>query len=389
MAQPLRIAVFIDSMGFGGAERSLLAQLRHLDFSAVSVDLYTLPDSYMTPEVSANLPKEVRCLSLPVTRNRLWLRFCQLAHSFMIRLLPRLNIHRHWAEVYWRVEKSAFPMLPQSYDVAISYQQGIMTYYVAKKVNATKKIAWINSQLNGHGHRVEFSRKFYDKYDSIVAVCEAQKQMLAQSGYVDPCRLTTIYDIIDEENVRQRALEQCEIDRSHRWIFVTVARLSPEKNLGLAVDAARILFDNGVDFLWYIVGGGKEEYALRYRISQLGLNGRVILTGTQNNPFKFMNVADVYVQTSRNEGYGMTIAEARILGRPVVSTDFPMVHDQIKDGVNGLIADMTPESVADKIMELISDPLLMERIENNLSKERNLTAVTEPCKFRSLIFSHD
>lgn len=386
MRRPLRIAVFIDAMGWGGAEKSLLAQLRNLDYSRVNVDLYTISASFVTAEVSNSLPDEVRCLYLPVSRSRFLLRTCQLKYSMMIRLLLRLRIRRHLAEVFWRTMKPAYPRLSEQYDVAIAYQQGIMTYYVAEKVKAHKKIAWINSQLSGHGHRVNFSRKYYDKYDHVVAVCDELSRMLSGSGYVDPELLTTIYDIIDEEDVRRRALEKCEIDRTHRWVFVTVARLAPEKNLSLVVEAARILKDRGVDFVWYIVGGGDEIYGLRMQISQLDLAGHVILEGPQDNPFKYMKAADVYVQTSRNEGFGMTIAEARILGRPVVSTDFPMVYDQIKDGVNGLIAKMTPESVADKILTLITDDDLRTTIEKNLSVERNLTAITEPLKLHKLIF---
>lgn len=386
MDSQLRIAVFIDAMGWGGAEKSLLAQLCNLDYSRVSVDLYTISAGFVTHEVSALLPGDVRCRYLPLRRCKLWVRACKIGYSLMIRLLPRLGIQRHFAELYWRSMKSAFPRLPDDYNVAISYQQGIMTYYVAEKVKANRKIAWINSQLSGHGHRVSFSRKYYDKYDHVVAVCDQLNFMLRKSGYVDPARLITIYDIIDEDDVRRKSHDICNVDSSHDWVFVTVARLAPEKNLNLVVEAARILKEKDLDFVWYIVGGGDEFYSLRMRISQLGLDEQVILAGPQDNPFKYMNAADVYVQTSRNEGFGMTIAEARILNKPVVSTDFPMVYDQIKDGFNGLIAKMTPESVAGKIMTLVTDESLRHSIIKNLSEERNLTAITEPRKFHNLIF---
>ena len=120
-------------------------------------------------------------------------------------------------------------------------------------------------------------------------------------------------------------------------------------------------------------------------ISRLDLTDRVILTGSKTNPYCFMKAADIYVQTSRNEGYCLTIAEARILGRPVVSTNFPMVYDQIRDGWNGLIADMTPEDVADKIMMLIRNDELRKAIEENLSRESNTTSITEPLKLQHLI----
>lgn len=303
----------------------------------------------------------------------------------MIRLLPRLGVRKHLAEVFWRTMSSAFPRLDMTYDVVVSYQQGIMTYYVADKVEAPKKMAWINSQLSGHGHDVKYSRKFYDKYDHVVAVCEELKRLLSDSGYVDSSSLVTIYDIIEEDAIREKSLDSVESGDFRNWTIVTVARLAPEKNIGLAIDAAAILKDKGVEFTWIIVGGGDDEAGLRHRTETLGLTDCVTFVGARDNPYKYMKKADIYVQTSRNEGYGLTIAEARILGRPVVSTNFPMIYDQIEHGHNGLIADMTPVSVAENIMKLISDESLRKSIEKNLSEERNLTPLTEPGKFIHLI----
>ena len=98
-----------------------------------------------------------------------------------------------------------------------------------------------------------------------------------------------------------------------------------------------------------------------------------------------MSKADVYVQTSTFEGFGMTIAEAKILHRPVVSTNFDVVYDQITDRENGLIAEMTPESVASKILELIQNKELRSHIVSNLEQETNTTSVTEVEKFHALI----
>lgn len=389
MGRKLKLAFFIDNIAWGGAEKSLMALLRHLDYKDIEVDLYTVSLEKSDRGALELLPHEVRHLAIPVGGNRFWNLVCQIRYSLKRRLFSYLHINRHWAEPYWKSMRDAYSALDNDYDVAVAYQQGMITYYVAEKVKARKKIAWINSQLGAHGHDVRFSRRFYDMYDHVVAVCEEQRRVLIDAGYVNPSAITTIYDIVDEDEIRRKAMEECDIDKSHDWTFVTVARLAPEKNLALAIEAAHILKDRGVDFAWYIVGEGATENALRQKIGELGLTACVVLAGSQKNPYKYMKAADVYVQTSRSEGFGMTIAEARILGRPVVSTNFPMVHDQVKDGENGLIADMTAESVADKIMHLISDGPLRSAIERNLARESNTTNVTESKKFMRLIYGEE
>ena len=69
----------------------------------------------------------------------------------------------------------------------------------------------------------------------------------------------------------------------------------------------------------------------------------------------------------------------------MVSTDFPSALDQIRDGQNGLIARMTPESVAEKILLLERDPGLRRKIEQNVAAERNTTAETEIVKVNALL----
>ncbi len=385
MNKKLRLAFFIDNIGFGGAEKSLIALLSRLDYHEVDVDLYTVDVDSNDPAAIAMLPPQVHHLTLPKGRNKLWTRICRLRYSAIIRLAKCLGHDTHWAKPFWKSMKSAYPKLDKDYHAAIAYQQGMITYYVAEKVKARKKIAWVNSLLGAHGHDVKFSRKHYDMFDHVVAVCETQRHALIDTGYVDAAAISTIYDIIDKDEIHANAGEECDIDRGHQWTLVTVARLAPEKNLTLAVDAANILRNNNVDFIWLIIGEGIMEGMLCERIISLGLDSHVMLTGGQKNPYKYMKAADIYVQTSRSEGFGMTIAEAKILGRPVVSTNFPMVYDQIRDEENGLIAEMTAESIASKIMRLISDDSLRQTIMKNLSAEINKTNVTEVKKFLELI----
>jgi glycosyltransferase involved in cell wall biosynthesis len=121
------------------------------------------------------------------------------------------------------------------------------------------------------------------------------------------------------------------------------------------------------------------------KISESGMQNNVILLGLKENPYPYMSKADVYVQASSFEGFGMTIAEAKILLRPVVSTNFDVVYDQITDRENGLIAEMTPENVASKILELIQNKELRSHIVSNLEQETNTTSVTEVEKFHALI----
>ena len=115
------------------------------------------------------------------------------------------------------------------------------------------------------------------------------------------------------------------------------------------------------------------------------LKNEVKLLGMKTNPYPYMAQADIYAQTSRYEGFGMTIAEARILGIPVVSTNFDVVYNQITHKKNGLIAEMNGVKIGEQILRLIQDNELREHIKSTLLKEENLTSQTEVRKVEKMI----
>lgn len=98
-----------------------------------------------------------------------------------------------------------------------------------------------------------------------------------------------------------------------------------------------------------------------------------------------MKQCDVYVQTSKYEGFGMTVAEAKILYKPIVSTNYSVIHNILKDKVNGLIVDMNGEAIADGIQLLLTDSDLKEKLIQNLRREENLTYQTEVLKLEHIL----
>jgi glycosyltransferase involved in cell wall biosynthesis len=81
----------------------------------------------------------------------------------------------------------------------------------------------------------------------------------------------------------------------------------------------------------------------------------------------------------------MTIAEAKILGLPIVSTNFDVIYDQIEHEKNGLIADMDGDSIGEQILRLVQNDELRERIKSAVLKEENTTYLTEVAKVENLI----
>ena len=119
-------------------------------------------------------------------------------------------------------------------------------------------------------------------------------------------------------------------------------------------------------------------------IAAYGIADCFTLLGAKPNPYPYMKSADIYVQTSRFEGYCLTLAEARMLNVPCVTTEFDVVYAQMINGENGLVVPMTPESVAEAITRLSTNPALYQHIQSYLKHEKKGN-VEEIKKFYELV----
>lgn len=381
-----RLLFVIDSLGSGGAEKSLISLLPLIDYTRYDVDLVIFDRGGVYEKY---VPREVNIIDYQLYQKNLRGQIKKVLCHALLSPQLRLNKKRHGAEIHWRTMYRFYHGFPGEYDAAIAYQQGVPTFFVATKVNAKKKLAWINADIFAAGYDLEYCRQFYEQMNFIVAVSNKLQNLLCTKTPWMMDRLTCVYDIINPDvivSLAKKTVQDMTISRGEMAI-VTVGRLTRPKNYLLAVNAARILKDKGLKFKWYFVGEGEMRRAIEMQIHENGLQNEVILLGFKENPYPYMAKADVYVQTSTFEGFGLTIAEAKILHRPVVSTNFDIVHDQITDGQNGLIAEMTPESVAEKILKLLHDDSLRSKIIKNLEKEENTTSSTEIQKFNQLIES--
>ncbi len=110
---------------------------------------------------------------------------------------------------------------------------------------------------------------------------------------------------------------------------------------------------------------GPHEQRIKDYIKKYDLSDHFILLGVKANPYPFIKNADIYVQTSRYEGFGLAIAEARMLNIPVVTTKFDAVYNQMIDGKNGLVVEMNAEPVYKGILRMIKKIGLKEKIIHN------------------------
>ena len=387
----------IDSLHCAGAEKSLISLLSLIDYSVYDVDLQLFGYGGVLENLIPNKVNLLKPLGYTqFTEMSLKQALLHSIKNFKFKfLISRLKYsskirkekynHSQLARIFWENVRNSIENNSKIYNIAISYAQGIPTFYVAEKINASKKFAWVNTSYNLFEEDKTFQSIYYDKYDKIIAVSDSAKELFENDF---PCyreKIKVIYDINNYDLIYRMSLIGDSYNDDYNGLrILTIGRLSKEKGYEIAIEACKILKEKGVKFKWYVLGQGilKEEIERKIKVNEL--EDDFILLGVKSNPYSYIKDCDIYVQTSAFEGFGLAIAEARMLNKPVVTTRFDAVYSQMIHEKNGLVVDMNSSSVAYGIQRLIEDKKLNQSIVGYLEKEKKGN-IEELEKFYELI----
>ncbi|TQS74127.1 glycosyltransferase [Ornithinibacillus gellani] len=360
-------------MEVGGVERSLISMLQHLDTQLHEVDvmLYSHSGDFLSqlPETVSLLDELLHYktfrMSIPsVFKSGLFhLGLTRLAAKYRASRGKTAEQGYRQMQYMWKYALPFLPKLEQKYDLAISYLWP--HYMVAEKVEAKLKIAWIHTDYSTVDTDIALDLAMWKKYDYIMAVSKACRQAFLQKYPSLDHKVRVMENISSPHLVRQQAMEPLDerMQRDKRFKLVTVARLSYAKGIDVAVEAMRLLVDEGYDISWYVIGYGGEEAKLKELIAERKLENHFFLLGKKLNPYPYMQAADIYVQPSRYEGKAVTVVEAQQLGRPVIITDYPTASSQVRDGQDGMICQSNPAGIAAGVRLLYHHRYLMEELE--------------------------
>lgn len=260
----------------------------------------------------------------------------------------------------------------------------ILTSILAEEVfRCEKKYIWIHNEYGKAGKSVRKYIKTLEKYDYIFGVSDVVRDEIKKEIPEIGEKTRTLYNVVDAQTIKQLSFGYKAFEDDYQGIRVlSVGRLNYQKGFDIAIDACKILVEKGYDIRWYILGDGEEKENLKKKIRANGLDEKFILLGAYANPYPFFRECDIYVQTSRFEGYCLTIAEAKLFYKPIVSTLFAGAEEQIEDGKNGLIARTNPNDISEKIELLLKNHKLMKNIsEYTEDHQSNLDPFKEMQKY--------
>lgn len=381
-----KILLFSHAMEIGGAERALLGLLETIDTTEYEVDLFLMRhEGELMKYIPKNihlLPKkpEYAALAVPIAQV---IKKRQFGIAFG-RYIGKRKAAKRVEELGLRGENdialeyshkytlSYMPMVSdETYDLAVSFLTP--HYFVADKVNAKKKVAWIHTDYAvvqvDHDSQVEM----WNQYDVIASISEQVTQSFVNTFPELRGKVRLMPNIMPLRYMQAQAGEysvEQEMPNDGTIKLLSIGRFCNAKNFDNVPDICKILRKQGLNVKWYLIGYGGDEALIQQKIQEAAMQDYVIILGKKENPYPYIKACDIYVQPSRYEGKCVSVIEAQILHKPVVITDYPTASSQLIDGYDGVVVPMDNEGCADGLAAVIRDEALQQKlVENTKTKD--------------------
>lgn len=288
--------------------------------------------------------------------------------SVLSKLYTFIWRHLQCKKIYQRYIK-------EEYDYEVAFLEGIPAKIISQSTNQQSvKISWIHVDLIEETKSEKFFRSLqdendtYQKFNQIVAVSEIVREQFIKKFLFDKEKVIIKYNPNDDREIRKKAQETVDDKKNEKqFLICTVGRLTAQKGYDRLVRIAKRLADNNINYKLWIIGVGPNDETLKKYVQDNKLEGRVKFLGYQENPYKYIKQADLFVCSSRAEGYSTVVSEACILGVPTVTTNCSGMEEILgKENEYGKIVENNEEALYKGIYEMITNKQLYETYKNKI-----------------------
>lgn len=244
------------------------------------------------------------------------------------------------------------------YDVEIAFLEGPISWLFSCSGNK-RKICWIHSDIEkifGDDKKSKMKQKLNEKifnlYDSLVFVSNDNKDKFIKMFPNNKVKKDVIYNYLNKDIVRKKALEEIEEIDDKDISFVQVARLVEAKAIDRLIKVHKKLIDDGYKHKIYIVGDGPLRTDLGKLIESNNVKESFILLGSRKNPYPYIKKGNYFILTSKYEGFGMVVQEAEMLNKYILITDMA-AREAIGDYENSVIVPNSEKGIYEGLKDII------------------------------------
>lgn len=345
-----KVLIILPSLAVGGMERVLINLVNQLDSNKYNITIKTIYDCF---ELADNLNNNIKYSSFYKSPKNNKINFIKVRlYTFLLKKLSPRILYKL--------------LIKEKYDIEISFFRGAAVKIISGSSNEqSKKLAWVHNDFTKCSgifdwfSSEEKTINAYKKFDNIVCVSQYTKEKFIERMGISE-NVFVRYNINLVNDIIKKSSEDInESFKENRFKVCTVGRLVEAKGYDRLLNVHKRLIDEGITHELIIVGNGSEYDKYKTFIEDNGLEDTVHLLGNRMNPYKYINKSDLFVCSSRWEGFSTVISEAVILNKPILTTRVSGVSELFLDNEYEVIVDNDEESLYKGLKLLITNKELL------------------------------
>ncbi|MBQ2638977.1 glycosyltransferase [Candidatus Saccharibacteria bacterium] len=380
-SQKKKVLFVIHTLQVGGAERILINLVNSLPKKKFDITVMTIVDMGKLKDQLASHIKYKSVFSFNALKR---LSGGDKKYSSNINSTKRKNPVKTLVikayELFWRradLEKLYREHVTEKYDIEVAFLEGIPSKFIGASNNkASKKIAWIHVDLINEPKSDRFfnnlkeQKELYSRFDKIVCVSKVVKEQFYKKYGIAKNKTCVVYNPIDSVSIIKKARKKASIKKA-AFTFCSVGRLSTQKGYDRLIAASSKLKEDGFNFETWIIGVGAEENNLRKLIAEYDAMN-VKLLGYKENPYPYLKMSDVFVCSSRAEGFSTAVSEAIILEKPIITTKCSGMEEMLGDSKYGLVCENNLEELYQSMWRILTDKEILNKYKTSVRKRAGL-----------------
>lgn len=248
----------------------------------------------------------------------------------------------------------------------------------------------INENKTRNNQHLKTLNYAYNNYNKVAIVTEGMRESVYKISNRND-NIMVAENIINYKSVKEKAsIDTIEFDEktectvtldelnhvlnSDKKKIITIGRFSPEKGHDRLIKAFNKIYMENQNVELIIIGGTGIQYESTLKlVNEVTAKNNIILIKNISNPFTILKKCDYFILTSLYEGFGLVVAEADILNKPVVSTDIAGIRNFMKQN-NGTLVDNTNEGIYNGLKMLLNNKV---KVMNVNYEKYNKNAIRE------------
>lgn len=328
-----KILFYLPFIKFGGIEKSAIIYLKELLKKNYDVRLLIdynmgLDGNNLEPE----LPKELKYDFIKSKKiTKFIYTFRTLGKKYIIFNIVLYILIFLFDFYYYHTKIKAF-LKENDFDAIVSFYQFSPTYFTNYK--KARQIIWLHGSVEHFfGKFTKIFRSKYEKnlnkYDYIVTIArEMKEQLIRFYPNLKNHNIKIIYNPFDFNDILLKSNDKTSLSEDEKILIrdkyiCTVTRIDENhKDIKTIIMAYKILYDNSdISDKLYIIGDGVDRYSLEKITKYLNLEKNILFLGKKTNPYVWMKNANIFILSSKTEGFGLVLVEAMASGTFVISSN--------------------------------------------------------------------